>query len=471
MNQSSDRLAVPPDAICRMSARELHAAYAARELSPVEVLDAVLSRAEQVDPALSALYWRFDESARAAAVAAERRWLRGAPLGRLDGLPVTAKDNMDVPGAPTYLGSRTNLFTRRPTATDPLVAAFLDRGAVLFAKSTMVETGLFSGSFSALYGPVRNPWNLAKSAGGSTSGGAAATAARIGPVHLGTDGGGSLRSPAASCGCVALKATAHSGPFGHPPGDVPASSGVRGFLTRDADDQTFVLGEFGEPVTEPRPVEDLRVGYLPAPTADPGVGDVHPIVRAAVEAALDRLDGTVRLEEVPEPLFEGPMWEAAVTAAFAGVARSLDAGPPELAGRLHPVVGETVARARAAGSADRAGEEVRRLAAIHGRRLASAFERYDLLVLACNYYPSFDAELPWHDECALIEPLGYGWTSGACPHIGWADGGPPSVSVPCGLDPDGVPIGLLIAGRPGADADVLRAARRFEEVLTFTALF
>ncbi|WP_171063990.1 amidase [Actinomadura soli] len=468
------RLAIPPDPICRMSACEIRAAYAAGELSPVEVLEAVLARAERVDPYLSALYWRFDESAWTAAAASERRWLRGTPLSRLDGLPITVKDNMDVPGAPTYLGSRTNLFTRFPAKRDPLVGAFLDRGAVLFAKSTMVETGLFSGSFSALYGPVRNPWNLAKSTGGSTSGGAAAAAAHLGPVHLGTDGGGSLRSPAGGCGCVALKATAQSGPFGHPPGDVPRSSGMRGFISRDVDDHIFVFDEVAGPAGAPRweSLGDLRVGYLPNASADPGVGDVHPVVRAAVEAALDRLSGTVRIEEIPEPIFEGPMWEAAVAAAFARIGRSLDGRPPEFAERLHPVVRETVARARAsAGSADQADRVVRELTERFGRRLTSTFERYDLLVLACNYYPSFDAELPWHDECAVIEELAYGWTSGACPHVGWANGGPPSVSIPCGLDRDGVPIGLLLVGRPGLDPEVLWAARRFEERLEFPALF
>ncbi|MER7007143.1 amidase [Dactylosporangium sp. NPDC000555] len=474
---ASSRLPSPPDAICRMSVRELAAQYATGALSPVQALEAVLARADEVNPQLSALYWRMDETAMAAAVASQERWARGEPLSRLDGIPITAKDILDVAGAPTYLGSATNGGVAASTASDPFVAAFVDRGAVLFAKSTMVETGLYSASFSALYGPARNPWNLGKSTNGSSSGGAAATAAYLGPLHLGTDGGGSLRSPAAACGCVALKATANVAPFGAPAGDLPGSAAVKGFLTRDIDDQLFVHAELtgaAPPAVSPT-LGDLRIGYLSRPASDPGIGEVQPVIRAAIEDALDLLavtgPGPV-VEELPDPVFAGPMWQAAVESALRAVGQSRQGLPAELRDRAHPVVHENVARAMTCTEPDETTlGRLRALLDAGGRRLRSHFERYDVLVLACTYYPSFDAELPWHPDCAMIESAGYGWTAGACPHLGWAGGGPPSISIPCGLDTDGVPIGMLLVGRPGHDVPLLHTARQIAQRLRFAPLF
>ena len=220
------------------------------------------------------------------------------------------------------------------------------------------------------------------------------------------------------------------------------------------------------PFPPPPPLSQLRLAYFPAPSDDPGVGAVHPVVGGVVQRALDRLGADVALDELSAPLFEGPLWEAAVVSAFTAVVVDLAALAPELAARAHPIVRDTAARV-AASARGATLERLRELLADGGGRMAAAFEHYDLLLLACNYYPSFDAERPWHDDCALIESAGYGWTSGACPHVGWAGGGPPSVSIPCGLDANGVPVGLLIVGRPGADLALLHAAAELEQRIEF----
>ncbi len=186
-----------------LSAEELLVAYARRALGPVEVLQAVTERLARTNPELNAFAVMNPRSLEAAGDS-EARWRAGRPRGLLDGVPVTVKDGVDVAGLPTRRGSR--LADAAAVAFDsPSVLALREQGAVIIGKTTMSEFGWKAVGDCPLHGITRNPWNTRHTPGGSSAGAGAAAAARLGPLHLGTDAGGSIRIPAAWCGVVGLK--------------------------------------------------------------------------------------------------------------------------------------------------------------------------------------------------------------------------------------------------------------------------
>ena len=195
-----------------LSAAELRAAYATGDLSPREVCIAVLQRAELLNPTLRAFLSFMGESALERAKAAEAEWSRRRRRGEtreappLLGVPVSVKDTVDVAGAPTTMGSL--LADGAPAAADELLVQRLrTSGAVLIGKTNTSEFGLAAQTTNRLGDPCVNPWNATRTAGGSSGGAGAACAAGLGPLHHGTDGGGSVRIPAAYCGVVGLKPT------------------------------------------------------------------------------------------------------------------------------------------------------------------------------------------------------------------------------------------------------------------------
>src|SRR5580765_4302895 len=187
-----------------LSAAELLDGYRAKRISPVEVTRAALQRIAALDPVLNAFCFVAPD-ALAAAQASEARWMKGAPLGPLDGVPVSIKDLLLTRGWPTLRGSKTVDPAGPWTDDAPAVARLRDSGAVLLGKTTMPEFGWKGVTDSPLTGITRNPWNPAKTPGGSSGGGAAAVAAGMCPLTLGTDGGGSIRIPCAFTGLVGLK--------------------------------------------------------------------------------------------------------------------------------------------------------------------------------------------------------------------------------------------------------------------------
>jgi aspartyl-tRNA(Asn)/glutamyl-tRNA(Gln) amidotransferase subunit A len=193
-----------PPALWSLSATELGRAYDRRELSPVEVLDAVLARCEAVNPRLNAIVTFDVEGARQAARASEARWHMGQALGQLDGVPLTVKDNIPVRGLRTTWGSR--LLADYVPAEDELpVARLRAQGAVIIGKTNVPEFTLQGYTHNALFGTTGNPWDPRLTPGGSSGGAVAAVAAGLGPLAIGTDGGGSIRRPAGHAGLVGLK--------------------------------------------------------------------------------------------------------------------------------------------------------------------------------------------------------------------------------------------------------------------------
>jgi len=215
-----------------MSAVALLDAFRRRQLSPIEAMRDVLDRVARFEPHIHATYLFAPERALADARASEARWAKGKPMGPLDGVPTTIKDNVATKGEPSPIGTAASDLT--PAAADaPPAARLREAGAILFAKTTMPDYGMLSSGLSSFHPLTRNPWDLSRNPGGSSAGAGAAGAAGYGPLHLGTDIGGSVRLPAGWCGLVGLKPSA-----GRVPIDPPYYGRVAGPLTRNVAEPT-----------------------------------------------------------------------------------------------------------------------------------------------------------------------------------------------------------------------------------------
>src|SRR5213080_1962486 len=275
-----------------LSAVDLIAGYRSKQFSPSEVLEEVIEHVAAWEPHIKALYLFDPEGAHAAAKASTDRWQRGEPAGTLDGIPVTIKDNMATKGVPVPLGAATTKLV--PAAMDaPPAARLREAGALIFSKTTMPDYGMLSSGLSSFHPLTRNPWDLSKNPGGSSAGAGAAGAAGYGPLHLGTDIGGSVRLPACWCGLVGLKPS-----LGRIPIDPPYVGRVAGPLTRTVDDAALMMSVLSRPdrrdgMSLPpndinwkaldKPLRKLRIGLV----LDLGIGQaLEPEVRdVAAKAA------------------------------------------------------------------------------------------------------------------------------------------------------------------------------------------
>lgn len=288
-----------PQALHELPAHALLHAYRARSLSPVEVMHSLLAHVQRWEPMLGATYLLRPETALAQARASEARWLRGEPMGLLDGVPATVKDNIATLGDPTPLGTAATAL--EPALQDaPPAARLREAGAILFAKTTMPDYGMLSSGLSSLHGNTFNPWDTSKTPGGSSAGAGAAAAAGYGPLHVGTDIGGSIRLPAGWCGIFGLKPS-----LGRIPIDPPYTGRCAGPMTRSVADAALMMQALAHPDArdsmglpaqeiawdgfgmDPGQVRGLRIGLL----LDAGCGlPVQPEVRAAVEQAAHWLE-------------------------------------------------------------------------------------------------------------------------------------------------------------------------------------
>ena len=286
------------------SAAQLSAAYARGELSPVEATRIILAHIERWEPQLCATYALDAEAALKAAAASQARWLAHAPLSALDGVPCTIKENIATRGVPVPLGTAATEL--KPAAADaPPAARLREAGCVILAKTTMPDWGMLSSGLSSFHALARNPWNLAWNPGGSSAGAGAAAAAGYGPLHLGTDIGGSIRLPAAWCGVVGFKPSNGRVPI------QPAYYGrAAGPMTRTVEDAALLMSVLSQPDARDsmslpgqsidwmshamparstsgggsasRPLQGLRLGLQ----LDAGWGlAVEPDTRAAIEYA------------------------------------------------------------------------------------------------------------------------------------------------------------------------------------------
>src|SRR6266853_590110 len=299
-----------------MSASALVEAYRRKTLSPVEATKAALARIERLEPKLNAFVLVDAEGALAAARESEARWAKGAPKGLVDGVPTTIKDIVLTKGWPTLRGSRLTRRDQDWSEDAPAVARLREHGAVLLGKTTTPEFGWKGVTDSPLTGITRNPWNPAKTPGGSSGGAAAAVAAGMGPLAVGTDGGGSIRIPCGFTGLFGLKPS-----FGRVPAWPLSPFGTVahvGPMTRSVTDAALMLNVLALPDArdwhalpfDPRDwrtglehgVRDLRIAYSP----DLGYASVDPEVAAIVRKALDVFTDLGAKVEAKNPGFEDP---------------------------------------------------------------------------------------------------------------------------------------------------------------------
>src|SRR5215218_1913096 len=224
-----------------LSAVDLIAGFRSKQFTPSEVLEDVLAHIALWEPHINALYAFDPEGARVSAKASTERWHRNEPIGLLDGVPVTIKDNIATKGVPVPLGAASVKLEPSPVDAPP-AARLREAGAVIFAKTTMPDYGMLSSGLSSFHPLTRNPWDLSKNPGGSSSGAGAAGAAGYGSLHLGTDIGGSVRLPACWNGLVGLKPS-----LGRVPMEPFYVGRVAGPMTRNVDDAALMMSVLSRP--------------------------------------------------------------------------------------------------------------------------------------------------------------------------------------------------------------------------------
>ncbi|HVY14591.1 MAG TPA: amidase [Rhodopila sp.] len=446
----------------RASATSLIAAYAAGSVTPVDVLDAVLARLDAVNPALNAVIATDPAAARRQAEASAARWRSNAPLGALDGIPFTVKDNIVTAALPTRWGCP--VFRDFQGERDELpVARMLAGGAVLVGKTNVPELTLMGYTDNTLFGPTGNPWNPALTPGGSSGGAVSAVAAGIGPVALGTDGGGSIRRPASHTGLVGLKPTPGRiprcdglpailldfeviGPIARTVGDIWTVT--RALAARDArDPASRMLPDLGAMP----PARPSRILYVPRFGAHP----VDPEIAASVAAAARHMaDLGHEVSEGPPPFDPDEVALIQSTVSAAGLAwlmRERQASPAAA------ILQQTAERGAAMPAADlfQALDDVGRLR----RTMSVFFETTDVLMT-----PSA-AALPWpktesHPPVIAGQPVG---PRGHAVFTAFANaGGLPGLALPCERSAAGLPIGFQLVGPYGADAALLALGLQYE---------
>ncbi len=449
--------------LCTLTATELVDAYRKRSVSPVDVTKAVLERMEQLNPVVNAFNF-IDQDALKAASDSEARWRRGEPAGLLDGVPVSIKDLILTKGWPTLRGSKTVDPKGAWNDDAPSVARLREHGAVLLGKTTTPEYGWKGVTDSPLTGITRNPWNLQKTPGGSSGGAAAAVAAGMGPVALGTDGGGSIRIPCSFTGLFGIKPS-----FGRVPAWPTSPFGTLahvGPITRSVADAALMLNVLSQPDARDwqalpydardyrtrleRGVQDLRIAFSP----DLGYAKVDPEVAALVREAVSvfgRIGAKVE-EKHPgfanaEPIFRAH-W-------FSGAAFLVDSLSKEQQQLLDPGLREVAAQGAKITARDLIDAQMKRAALATQMNLFHL--DYDLLLTPTLAVAAFDVGREYPE--AAGSQRWTDWTPFTYPFNLTQQ---PAASIPCGFTKAGLPVGLHIVGPRYADALVLRAACAFE---------
>jgi aspartyl-tRNA(Asn)/glutamyl-tRNA(Gln) amidotransferase subunit A len=443
-----------------LSAVDLLAGYRAKQFSPSEVLEEVLAHVAAWEPHIKALYLFDPEGARTTAKASTERWNLGEPMGTLDGVPVTIKDNIATKNQPVPLGAASMPLS--PALKDaPPAARLREAGAIIFSKTTMPDYGMLSSGLSSFHPLTRNPWDVSKNPGGSSAGAGAAGAAGYGPLHLGTDIGGSVRLPACWNGLFALKPS-----LGRVPVDPPYVGRVAGPMTRTVDDAALMMSVLSRPdrrdgMSLPaheiawkaldKSPRKLRIGLM----LDAGTGQaLEKVVRDVVikaakafesaGAVLTEVDGILTREMLDglDHFWRARMWS------------DLSLLPPEQRSKALPYIYQWAETGAKLSGVD----VVRGFNATMAIRAAAAklFCEVDYVISPVSPVVNFPAEFaaPLNDPLKPFEHIAY--------TVPWNMSENPAASINGGYDKKGFPIGVQIVGKRFDDLGVLGMAKAFE---------
>lgn len=451
--------------IHEMSAAELSAAFRTRDLSPVDVAETCLARIEALDAEINAFCHLDPDVSLSHAKESEERWLKGAPLSALDGVPVAVKDLLLTKGWPTRRGSRTVDASGPWNEDAPTVARLREAGAVLIGKTTTPEFGWKGSTDSPLTGITRNPWNKKKTPGGSSGGSSAALAARFCPLALGTDGGGSIRIPAGFTGTYGLKPS-----FGRVPAFPLSPFGTVahvGPMSRTVTDSAMLLNVIAKPDARdwhslPYAATDYTTG-LDAPLKgkrvafSPRLGYVTKVideVETIVKSAVKRLEALgARVDEIDPPV-EDPS-RIFQTLWWASAGHLLGDLPEERKALLDPGLRQMAEQGRAIPLKDYLAATLAR--GTFGSRMRRFMETYEFLVTPTLATSAFDV--------GMLSPLdddGRAWMQWTPFSFPFNLSQQPAASINCGFTKDSLPVGLQIVGRMFDDAAVLAASFAYE---------
>ncbi len=445
-----------------LSAVDMIAGFRARQFSPSEVLDELLAHVALWEPHIKALYAFDPDGAHAAAKASTERWQNGEAVGPLDGVPVTIKENIATKGVAIPLGTATTRLV--PAEADaPPAARLREAGSIIFSKTTMPDFGMLSSGLSSFHPLTRNPWDLRQNPGGSSAGAGAAAAAGYGPLHLGTDIGGSVRLPACWCGLVALKPS-----LGRVPIDPPYVGRVAGPMTRTVDDAALMMSVLAKPdrrdgmslppndihwKTLDKPSRKLRIGLL----LDPGVGQsLEKDVRDVVIKAAKAFEGAGAIVHDVKGILTREMLEGLDNFWRARLWDDLSKLPATERRKTLPyILNWAEAGAKLSGV-----DVIRGFNATMAIRAAAAklFADIDYVISPVSPVVKFAAELaaPLNDPDRPFEHITY--------TVPWNMAENPAVSINGGYDAEGFPIGVQIIGRRFDDLGVLAMAKAFESL-------
>ena len=444
----------------RMSATALLEAYRGGAASPLDAMRSVLDRVARFEPHISATYLLSPERALAEAKASEERWRRGQPIGPLDGVPATVKDNIATKGDPVPAGTAASDMT--PAAADaPPAARLREAGAILFSKTTMPDYGMLSSGLSSFHKLAHNPWNVARNPGGSSAGAGAAAAASYGPLHVGTDIGGSIRLPAGWCGLIGLKPSG-----GRIPIDPSYYGRVAGPLTRTVEDAALMMATLTRsdardysslPPQEldwrvkPLDWRGRKVGLL----LEAGCGDTPtPTVKREIERAARDIAAAGAVVEPVAPFLTQEMLDGLDRFWRVRSLIELAALPAEKRAKVLPFIRlwAEAATGLDGKSVFRGFNQMREMA----KATVAATLPYDFVISPTSPDVTYPAEwaMPSNDPDNAMAHIGF--------TVAFNMSEQPAATVNCGYDHDGLPIGLQIVGRRFDDLGVLSAAMAFE---------
>ncbi len=448
-----------------LSAAELSAAFASKDISPVEATEACLARIEGLDAEVNAFCHLDPDAAQAEAEASEARWMRGDPLSPLDGVPIAIKDLLLTKGWPTRRGSLT-VDPKGPWTEDaPTVARLREAGAVLIGKTTTPEFGWKGSTDSPLTGVTRNPWNKEKTPGGSSGGSSAALAARFCPLALGTDGGGSIRIPASFTATYGLKPS-----FGRVPAYPLSPFGTVahvGPMSRTVLDSAMLLNVIAKPDARDwhslpyvptdyaaeieRPLKGKRIAFSPRlGYAKKVIGEIETLVARAARrfeqlgAHVEEADPST---EDPSQIFQTLWWSAA--------GHLLGDLPEEKKAQLDPGLRHMAEEGLKFSKKEYLAATLAR--GVYGSKLRQFMERFDFIVTPATATPAFNT--------GTLSPLdddGRAWMQWTPFSFPFNLTQQPAASINCGFTTDGLPVGLQIVGRMFDDAGVLAASYAYE---------